>query len=373
MILLLSSYNPWGNPSPNSKGVSKQIQENIRRVLRKKSGGSPPPLNRIFLWIVPLFLLSIWAFSGFYQVLEGETGVVLRFGEVVGQTNPGLRYHLPYPIESVLVHNISEIKLTNSSVEKNTDNEQSLILTGDENMVQTNYTVRWKIDNIQKYLFHIRNSEKIIRIVAESVLREVVGQATAREALTEGRKQIRGKSQELLQQLIDRYQMGIRVISFELQRVAPPGQVLEAFNDMQASIIDSETIQNKAKAYRNELLPKTRGEAAGIVQSAEAYRAKAITEAEGEASRLSQLLATFKKNPTAYAQYYFKTLEEIFRNSNTTIVDSKVSQSVLPHLMLNKNPGGGRESKKSAAAKSLPSVTTELPVLSSQQNSHNGY
>ena len=371
---IFSSYNPWGNgpsnrPSSEENGFLKQLNDAVKKVMPKKNGSeSSPPSGGKILLALPLLFFGVWIFSGFYQVLEGEIGVVLRFGKVSYETNPGLRYHIPYPVETVIVHNISEIKLTDSVLERNkrdNDNEQSLILTGDENMVQTNYTVRWKINNIQQYLFNVRNSEKTIQIVAESVIREILGQTTAREALTKGRDQVGAKSQELLQKLIDKYQMGIQVISLQLQRVAPPAQVIKAFNDMQASVTDSETIQNEAKAYRNDLLPKARGDAASLVQSAEGYRTKVITEAEGEASRLQQLLAVFKKNPTAYTQLYFETLASILKNSKTIILDSKISQNVLPHLMLNKKTSSPLSSAKKDTPLSLKQSQIVQKILPS--------
>lgn len=298
----------------------------------KKSGGKPPVNSPLTLFLILGSFGLLWLFSGFYRVQEGEVAVVMRFGEMVRTTGAGWNYHFPSPIENVIIKEISAV----NKIDSNKDSgEQSLILTGDENMVSTNYTVFWKIKDIAEFLFTARNPEATIRVASESALREVFGQTTARLALTEGREDISSKTQELLQKIMDQYKMGVQIINVQLQRVEPPAQVIETFNDMQASLVDADRLRNEAEAYRNDILPRARGEASKIIADAEAYKGQVVSIAEGEAKRFSDIEKVAMTNKeVSTTKIYLEKVEKILKNAKKIIVDEKAGQGIVPYYNL---------------------------------------
>jgi membrane protease subunit HflK len=202
-------------------------------------------------------------------------------------------------------------------------------------MVYTNYTVLWKIRDLGEFLFAAREPESTIRVAAESAMREVLGQTTARLALTDGRGTIGTKSQELLQKILDSYKLGVQIVSVQLQRVEPPAQVIQAFNDMQASLVDGDRLKNEAEAYHSDILPRARGEAEKILQDSEAYRQEIVSQAEGEAARFNAIYASYRLNPKVTStRLYFDTLQKVLKKNSKTIVDGKVGSGVMPYLNL---------------------------------------
>jgi modulator of FtsH protease HflK len=298
----------------------------------KKGGGKPPVNSSLTLFLILGSFALLWLFSGFYRVQEGEVAVVMRFGEMVRTTGAGWNYHFPSPIENVIIKEISAV----NKIDSNKDSgEQSLILTGDENMVSTNYTVFWKIKDIAEFLFTARNPEATIRVASESALREVFGQTTARLALTEGREDISSKTQELLQKIMDQYKMGVQIINVQLQRVEPPAQVIETFNDMQASLVDADRLRNEAEAYRNDILPRARGEASKIIADAEAYKGQVVSIAEGETKRFSDIEKVAMTNKeVSTTKIYLEKVEKILKNAKKIIVDEKAGQGIVPYYNL---------------------------------------
>ena len=310
------------------------------------SGGLPSGNQKGFFAIVAFLVVAVWFGSGIYRVQEGEVAVVLRFGKMVRTAVPGLRYHLPYPIEQEIIKNVSVVNKIDSSHNHEGDTDQSLILTGDENMVLTNYTVLWKIKDITQYLFMMRNPDETIRAAAESALREVVGQTTARKALTEGRELIGSQSQEILQKILDSYNTGVQIVTFQLQRVEPPSQVVEAFNDMQASLVDADRLANEAQSYSNDILPKARGQAEGILRAAEAYAAEVVAKAEGDAARFNQVYqANLKNRKVTRIRMHRETMDELLKKGGVTVVDHSLAKSLqnynqlTPAPLLNKKEG----------------------------------
>jgi membrane protease subunit HflK len=239
-------------------------------------------------------VLFLWAITGFYRVQEDEQGVVLRFGEWVYTTTPGLRYHLPTPIESVIrpkvtrvnrvdvgYRSVGEASARQSSVRD--VSEESLMLTGDENIVDMDFTVLWKIGDAGKFLFIIRDPEETVKVASESAMREVVGQSSFDNAVTIGRQDIEQRTAELLQRILDDYQSGILILSVQLQKVDPPSEVIDAFNDVQRARQDKDRLRNEAESYANAVVPKARGDAERKIQEASAYKERAVLEADGEA------------------------------------------------------------------------------------------
>lgn len=340
------------NSNQNQPEFAKLVSDFQRRFkeARGKNGQSgqfPPSANQAgFFIVIVLLLIAAWFASGFYRVQEGEVGVVLRFGKMVRIAQPGLRYRLPAPIEQEIVKNVAVVNKIDSSHTHEGDTEQSLILTGDENMVLTNYTVLWKIKDIAQYLFVLRNPDETIRAAAESTLREVIGQTTARKALTEGRELIGSQSQELLQKILDNYNAGVQIISFQLQRVEPPAQVVEAFNDMQASLVDADRSSNEAQSYSNDILPKARGQAESILRAAEGYAAEIVAKAEGEAARFNQVQKSNRKNPKiTRIRMHREVMDELMKRGTVTVVDHDLAKSLqnynqlTPAPLLNKKEG----------------------------------
>ena len=331
---------------PEFAKIFTDFQKRFKEA-RGDNGGSSSSGNQTgFIFIVAMLLIAAWFASGFYRVQEGEVAVVLRFGKMVRTAFPGLRYRLPSPIENEIIKNVAVVNKIDSSHSHENDSEQSLILTGDENMVLTNYTVLWKIKDITQYLFVVRNPEETIRAAAESALREIIGQTTARKALTEGRELIGMQSQELLQKILNDYNAGVQIISFQLQRVEPPSQVVEAFNDMQASLVDADRLSNEAQSYSNDILPKARGEAESILRAAEAYAAEIVAKAEGEAARFNQVYKSNLKNPKiTRIRMHREVMDELMKRGVVTIVDHDLAKSLqnynqlTPATLLNKKEG----------------------------------
>lgn len=352
---------PWGRQtSSNDESLEDVLNEFKRRFKGMMGGGgggnSPHQITgKHFVWGA-LILASIWGATGFYRVNEGETGVVMRFGEMVDATPPGLRYHLPTPIENVVIQKVSAVNRIDGGVRieanKNGDGtEQSLILTGDENMVLTNYTVLWRIKDVTKFLFTARAPETTIQVAAESVLREVFGITTARQALTEGRDKIGQQAHDILQKLMDEYGLGVEIVSVQLQRVEPPAEVVEAFNDVQASIVDADRFRNEAEAYHNDIVPRARGQAQETMKKAEAYAQEVVAKAEGEAARFVKVADSLSLNRSVLInRLQLDALHDVFAATDK-IVLPKGGQSMLPYLPVNEIRRA-KASKKESEAKS---------------------
>ena len=284
-----------------------------------------------------LVLLVIWLISGFYKVNANEQGVILRFGKWVRTTEPGLHYHLPYPIEiaktpKVTKVNKTEIGFRTFRESKRILSEESLMLTGDENIVDINFSVFWVIKDAGKYLFQLRSPENSIKSVSESVMREVIANSRISSVLAEGRKDIELQSIEAIQNVLDNYNSGVQFTQLQLQKVDPPDQVIDSFRDVQRARADKEKFINEAIAYRNDIIPKARGEAAKIVQESEAYKREVVARSQGDANRFNSILKSYKTNEDVTKnRIYLETLEEVLQNANKVIIDTKQGSGVLPY------------------------------------------
>lgn len=342
-----SPRGPTWERKPTNGGNSPEdpidlIQKRLKDFF---SGGPKHPHRQSGLLVVGLVLfVFVWLISGLYRVNEGEVGVVLRFGEMVRITSAGLRYHLPTPIEHVVVQRVDAVNRIDGGVHvegakegsRGEVTEQPLILTVDENMVLTNYTILWRIKDIKEFLFTAREPEGIIRVAAESVLREIFGLNTARFALTEGRDLMGQKIQDHLQKLLDEYHLGIDIVSVQLQRVEPPPEVIEAFNDVQASLVDADRFRNEAEGYRNDNVPKAEGEAQKTMKEAEAYAQQVVAKAEGEAARFLKLLESVHLNRhLIMTRSYLDTMQDVLAHADKIILDSKAAKGITSYLPLN--------------------------------------
>ena len=330
-----------GGPPPDFEDMLRRGQDRFRRLV---PGGLRGGRGLILLVVA---IIGLWLLSGFYRVQPDEQGVVLRFGEWTRTTPPGLNYHLPGPIESVLtpkVTRVNRIEVGLRSVGETTRGlpvrdiqEESLMLTGDENIVDIDFTVFWVIKDAGKFLFNIRNPEATVKLTAESAMREVIGQTPIQSALTEGRNEIEQGTQTRVQQLLDDYGAGIEVRRVQLLKVDPPGPVIDAFVDVQRARADLERLRNEAEAYRNDILPRARGEAEKMIQDANAYREEITNKAKGEAERFIKVLESYQASKEVTTQrIYLETLEEVFRGMNKVIIDSSAQggPGVVPYLPL---------------------------------------
>src|SRR5215469_17274293 len=347
---------PWGGnrgsgggPGPRGRGpqppdfeeLLRRSQDRFRRVL---PGGFGTGTG---IGIVVLGILVIWLASGFYRVLPDEVGVVLRFGAYNRTTQPGLNYHLPNPIETVLTPSVTRVNRTEIGY-RNAEGpgrgqatrqvpEEALMLTGDENIVDINFTVFWVIKDAQAYLFNIRGPEATVKSAAESAMREVVGETPIAQALSEGRGKIETDTQTLLQGILNAYSSGIEVTQLQLLKVDPPAPVIDAFRDVQRALADRERLRNEAEAYRNDIIPRARGAAVAVKQEAEAYRQEIMARAQGDADRFLAVYHAFKAAQDVTVQrLYLETMEEILKNGNKVIIDKSAQggSGVLPYLPL---------------------------------------
>ena len=283
--------------------------------------------------------------SGFYRVGADENGVVLRFGKYLETTLPGLHYHLPTPIESVIIPNVTRVNQTDVGFRGADDStrirqldviEESLMLTGDENIVDIDFTVQWKIGDARKYLFNLQLPIGTVKAVAESAMREIVGRMEIDNVISEQRALVEQSTQELMQNILDDYGAGILVTEVKLAKSDPPAQVIDAFRDVQAAKQDQERKRNEAEAYRNDIIPRAKGEAAQIIFQAEGYKRQTVAEAEGEVSRYLAILTEYTRAKAVTRQrMYLETLEEVFGGMNKVVIDSAGGSSgVVPYLPL---------------------------------------
>jgi membrane protease subunit HflK len=294
-------------------------------------------------------VIALWLASGFYRVQPDEVGVVLRFGAYDRVTQPGLNYHLPSPIESARTPSVTRVNRTEAGYRSEGVRagssqvpQEALMLTGDENIVDINFTVFWVIKDAKSYLFNIRDPDATVKSAAESAMREVVGETPIVQALSEGRGKIEADTQKLLQRILDSYGAGIEITQLQLAKVDPPAPVIESFRDVQRALADRERLRNEAEAYRNDILPKARGAAAQIRQDGEAYRAEIVNRAQGDADRFTAVYNAYKVSEDVTAQrLYIETMEEILKNTNKVVIDKAVSGTggVLPYLPLPSLPG----------------------------------
>ena len=323
---------PGGGPqAPNIEEAVRRLQDWLRR--RMPGGGSGGRGGRIGILLVVIVLLAIWMLSGFYRVQTDEQGVVLRFGERVGTTTPGLNYHLPYPIESVETPKVTRVNRVEVGFRSA---EEALMLTGDENIVDINFVVFWIIKDAGDYLFNVREPERSVKAASESVMREIVGQTPIAAALAEGRGQIEDKVKAGVQGILDDYRTGIEITNVQLLKVDPPNQVVDAFRDVQRARADQERLRNEAEAYANDIIPRARGEAERLVQEAEAYKQEVVARSEGDAQRFTQVYTAFSaaKDVTT-KRIYLETMEEILSNAEKYVIDQSGGASgVVPYLPL---------------------------------------
>ncbi|MSP50357.1 MAG: FtsH protease activity modulator HflK [Alphaproteobacteria bacterium] len=335
---------PWGRgpggiQPPDLEGLLRKGQDRIRRIFPGGVGGARGVGFAVLIGVL------LWFASGFYRVAPDEQGVVLRFGQWVRTATPGLNYHMPKPIESVLTPNVTRenrIEIGFRSADgsragpRREVQDEALMLTGDENIVDIKFVVFWRVKDAGQYVFNVRQPETTVKAAAESALRESVGQKPIQSVFTEGRAQIEQQTVELLQRLLDEYKAGIEIRQVQMLEVDPPSQVVDAFNEVQRARADKERLRNEADAYRNDVVPRARGEAERLIQEARAYREEVVARATGDASRFKSIYDAYKVNKDVTTQrIYLETLEEILKGAQKVVIDRQATGSgVLPYLPL---------------------------------------
>ena len=351
---IFKNQSPWGsNPGPGNNNGSGTTNEppNLDEIIKKiqktinkfspggKSGGSKP----IILGLIILAVL--WVSSGLYRVLPDEQGVVLRFGKFIKTTQPGLNYHLPLPIERALTPKVTKVNRIDIGFRPASDSgrvsgvgnvpEESLMLTGDENIVDINYSVFWLIKDAGKFLFNIQSPVETVKAASETAMREVIARSPIQSILTEGRLQIETDVQVIIQNILDEYGSGIQITQVQTQKADPPSQVIDAFRDVQAARADRERSKNEAEAYANDVIPRARGEAEKILQEADAYKQQVVAAAEGEASRFLAIYNEYKNaKRVTQERMYFETMEKVLADIDKVIIDKNSGQGVVPYLPL---------------------------------------
>ena len=336
--------NPWGGGSSNNRDLEDSIKKAKEKFGKFKIGG---PRNISILIFVALI---IWLATGFYRVEPDEQGIELLFGKWNQMTTePGLHYFFPIPIGKTMtpkVENVrkinvgyrsaSELGFSSNSNDRNVL-EESLMLTGDQNIVDVNFTVLYKIKDAGKFLFKLRNPETTVKDMSESVMREVVGQRDLEFLLTGGRQEVEQVVRVDLQNILDEYESGILVQSIQLQSVNPPALVIDAFDEVQRARQDKEKLVNEANSYLNKIVPNARGDAAKLVQEATAYKEQVIKQAEGVAQNFIDVYNSYKDTKYVTRQrIYLETLTEVLEGPNKIILDSTgEGQGVVPYLPLN--------------------------------------
>ncbi len=355
---------PWGNASENkgrssnqqnggfSGGDGPDLDDFLRQAQDRVQSFIPGSGNKSSFLLLFFVLLGLWMLTGLYRVLPEEHAVVMTFGKWTDtKTEPGLAYRAPWPIQDIEKVNVTferriefgfRENVTRRRGTKSSNNslvdvpDESLMVTGDENIIDIDFVVSWRIADAGKYLFEIRNPEKTIKKVAESAMREVVGQTAIQSALTGSRAQVQSKTREIMQSMLDDYKSGIAINEVQLQEVNPPKQVVEAFDDVLRAQADKERLQNEADAYRNKIIPEARGEAEKLRQQAEAYKQKTINVASGDAERFISIYNAYAQAKDITAKrMYIETMQGIMKNSKKVIIGGDNASGVLPYLPLN--------------------------------------
>jgi modulator of FtsH protease HflK len=347
----------WGRKKGNSgppdlDQLWRNFNKKLNNLLKRKGGGrgdssgggegGPPTGPKKYsggIGLLAGLLLLLWIGSGFYIVNEGQRGIVLRFGKYVESTQAGLRWHLPYPVEVVETVNVSQVRTVEIGYRNNVRSKvlkESLMLTDDENIIDIQFAVQYILKNPEEFLFTNRDPENAVLQAAETAIREIIGKSKMDFVLYEGREQVAAKATELMQDILDRYKIGIAISKVTMQNAQPPEQVQAAFDDAVKAGQDRERQKNEGQAYANDVIPKAKGNAARLLEEAEGYKQRVIASSEGEASRFRQVLVEYSKAPgVTRDRLYLDMMEQVLANTSKVIVDQKNGNNLL-YLPLDK-------------------------------------
>lgn len=372
----------WGNNKNNSgppdlEELLRKLKAQVAILLGDKggankggSGGNMPKLGSGGMGLLAVIAVLIWLGSGFYIVDASQRGVVLRFGKQVDVTMAGPRWHMPYPVETVELVNLSQVRTVEVGYRENVKNKvakESLMLTDDENIIDIQFAVQYFLRDPAEYLFNNRNSDENVRQAAETAIREVVGKNKMDFVLYEGREAVAANATKLIQEILDRYKSGIVISKLTMQNAQPPEQVQAAFDDAVKAGQDRERQKNEGQAYANDVVPRAKGTAARLIQESEGYKQSVIANAEGDASRFKQILVEYEKAPAVTRdRMYLDMMSQVMGNISKVMVDQKNGNSLL-YLPLDKLI---ESSRTSGAAVDAPAAVKTDPVTS-QGNDNN--
>ena len=340
----------WGSKNSGGPPDLDELMRNLNKKIAglfggkggsgNKGGGAAAPQNfGIGIGLIVVVVALLWLASGFYIVDASSRGVVLRFGKYIDTTQPGPRWHMPYPIESVEVVSVSQVKTVEIGYRENVKNKmlkESLMLTADENIIDIQFAVQYFLKEPTEYLFNNRKPDENVRQAAETAIREIVGKNKMDFVLYEGREQVAAATTKLIQDILDRYKTGILVSKVTMQNAQPPEQVQAAFDDAVKAGQDRERQKNEGQAYANDVVPRAKGAAARLKEESEGYRQRVIANAEGDASRFRQVLVEYEKAPTVTRErMYIDMMQQVLTSSSKIMVDQKAGNSLL-YLPLDK-------------------------------------
>lgn len=334
---ILSFKSPWDNNANNAENVFSKN----RKTPQQFFSNFQFEFNLKTIYIILGVIIALWLASGIYPVKEGEEAVVVRFGKFVRKATPGLNYHLPEPFEKVIIERVNqsrrvEIGYRSTTTAKGNSNEgsryitaESIMLTGDENLVDLNCDVMWHIRDLENFVFNIANPEEVVKTAAESAIREIVSRTPITSVLSNQKQEIADKIELLIQKILDQYNTGIIVEKVQLLKAEPPSEVIDSYRDVQTSKADKEREINQSQSYSNDILPKARGEASSIIQEAEGYKKEVISRAEGDAQRFKAVLKEYTNaKQITRDRMYLETVEEVLKGATKMVIGA----DVLPHM-----------------------------------------
>ncbi len=375
----------WGNK--NNNGGPPDLEELLRKLNAKvtallggkggagkggsgSSGGAPMQNFAGGMGLIAAIIALIWVGSGFYIVDASQRGVVLRFGKKTEITEPGPRWHLPFPVETVEIVNLSQVRTVEVGYRDNVKNKmlkESLMLTDDENIIDIQFAVQYFLSDPADYLFNNRMPDENVRQAAETAIREVVGKNKMDYVLYEGREQVAAAATKLMQEILDRYKSGIVISKLTMQNAQPPEQVQAAFDDAVKAGQDRERQKNEGQAYANDVIPRAKGTAARLIQESEGYKQSVIANAEGDASRFRQILVEYEKAPAVTRErMYLDMMQQVMGNISKVMVDQKNGNSLL-YLPLDKLI----ETSRGVAVETPQTVKLDAAPVTSQGSDNN--
>ncbi len=346
-----SGNNKAGNPNNSGDNKSgkinaddffKKFDEFYQKKIKDNFNNPQKPEKSMFGLII-LSVFVLWLLLGFYKVNTDENAVVLYFGKFYKVATPGLNYYIPFPIGQVVKKSVTNVNTEEfgfssnlKRLDRNFDAE-SLMLTGDENIVDIEFQIQWQISDIKDYVFNIAEPNQSIRKSAESAMREIIARTPIADALSDGKSKIEQDTKTLIQEILDSYKAGVRIVLVQLRRVDPPSQVIDAFRDVQTAKADKEKEINQAQSYANDVIPRARGTAAQMKEQSEAYAKEVVSNAEGEAGRFLAVYNQYSKaREVTKKRIYIETMEKIYRDTDKIYIDKSASKSsVLPYFPLN--------------------------------------
>lgn len=372
---------PWGQRKktqgpPDLDQILKNIQDRMRGLFggKGRGGGGEGGTGKVSgfgVGLIAMVAVVLWLVSGFYIVNEGQRGVVLLFGAKAEITDAGLHWRWPFPIESIEKVNVSQVSTIEIGYRKSDKTggtskvpKEALMLTQDENILDIEFAVQYKIKDAADFLFNVRDIQDTLMSATESAVREVVGKSDLDFIITEGRDQVGQNTRILLQDIMDRYKSGIQIVTVQMQKALPPEEVKAAFDDAVKAREDEQRLKNEAEAFANDLIPRARGNAARMLQQAEGYKASVIARAEGDAKRFSQIVVEYAKAPgVTRDRMYIETMERVFSNTTKILVDQKAGNNIL-YLPLDKlvAQGASRTAGPVNTLQPLPETESASPA-----------